>query len=157
MATTAQFEFYHGIVLSQIVRNPLINLKLIERSDSYGWGAHEVTDNALTHRIYVKWTSRIAKYRKGENVCSFTFSETDIDKLRSIDISRNLLICLVCSDKEICTLEWGDIDDLRLTLERTPANISVSWEPSTSLHVKCRGLELSRTIPRNRLKTFDWS
>lgn len=157
MATTAQFELYHGAVLSQIIRNPLINLKLIERNDSYGWGAYEVTDNSTTHRIYIKWTSQITNRRKGESVCNFTFNEIDIDKLRSIDISRNLLICLVCSDKEICTLEWGDIDDLRLTLERTPANISVSWGPNTSLHVKCRGLELSRTIPRNRLKTFDWS
>ena len=82
MATTAQFELYHGAVLSQIIRNPLINLKLIERNDSYGWGAYEVTDNSTTHRIYIKWTAQITNRRKGESVCNFTFNEIDIDKLR---------------------------------------------------------------------------
>jgi len=77
MSTTAQFELYHGIVLSQIVRNPKINLKLIERNDLYGWGAYEVMDNETTHRIYIKATSFIKDRRKGEKGCNFTFSETD--------------------------------------------------------------------------------
>jgi hypothetical protein len=32
----SQFELYHGAVLSQIIRNPRINVKLFERNDDHG-------------------------------------------------------------------------------------------------------------------------
>lgn len=38
------FELYHGAVLSQIVRNPEINLKLFERNSNDGWSIFKVTD-----------------------------------------------------------------------------------------------------------------
>lgn len=155
--STAQFELYHGIVLAQIIRSPKINLKLLERNNEYGWGTYEVIDNQTIHRVFIKFTSQVKKSRKGSSYCQFTFSVDDINKLRQIETDRNLLICLVCSDEEVCTLEWEDIDEARLLFEKVDTSISVSWTKNSSLHVKCRREEISRTVPRNRLKNFNWT
>jgi len=150
----AQFELYHGAVLSQIVGNPKINVKLFERNSDHGWGAYEVTDNATTYRVIIKSTSQIRKGRRGGCACAFTFSEADIERLRAIH--TNVLVCLVCSDEEICTLTIEDIDALRISMEKSACSVSVTWARDTGLHVKCRGIELGRVIPRNRLKNFEW-
>ena len=41
------FELYHGAVLSQIVRNPEINLKLFERNSNDGWSIYKITRSRL--------------------------------------------------------------------------------------------------------------
>lgn len=151
----AQFELYHGAVLSQIIGNPKVNVKLFERNSDHGWGAYEVSDNETTYRVVIKATAQVRKGRKGNCACVFTFSQADVDRLRKIEVDRHLLICLVCSDAEICTLEWGDIDRLGLLMDKSACSVSVSWAPNTGLHVKCRGVEL--VVPRNKLKNFEWA
>lgn len=152
-----KFELYHGVVLSQIIRSPRISVKLLEKNSNLEWSAYEITDNEITHKVFVKSTSNVRKGRKEKRYSSFTFSASDIIKLRQIESSKNLLVCLVCADNEVCTLGWEDIDNMRLLFEKTSTSIIVSWRENTSLHVKCRGEVLGYTIPRNRLKTFNWS
>ncbi|MDP3970913.1 MAG: hypothetical protein Q8P90_04385 [bacterium] len=155
--TISKFELYHGVVLSQIIRSPRINIKLLEKSDDFEWSAYEITDNQSTHKVFVKSTSNVRIGKKEVHYSSFTFSESDISKLREIETEKNLLICLVCADNEVCTLEWEDIDNTRLLFEKKSTSVIVSWNNNTRLHVKCRGKILEYTIPRNRLKTFNWS
>lgn len=149
-----QFELYHGAVLAEIVRNPKINLKLIERNTDHGWGAYEVIDNATIHRVFIKSTSQIRKGRKGSCACTFTFSESDIKKLRQIEADRNLLICLVCSDAEICTLEWADIDELRLLFETTVAGVGVYWNKNTSLQCNMQRSKVVTQYSEKQVKDF---
>ncbi|MEI7603974.1 MAG: hypothetical protein WCJ19_03070 [bacterium] len=153
---TPQFELYHGIVLAQIIRNPKINIKLLERNNEFGWGAYEVSDNLITYRVFVKSSSQIRKTRKAGFSSAFTFSESDILRLRSLDINKHLLICLVCADQEVCTLESEDIDNSRLLMEKTSTNIIVYWSSNSRLHIKCRSEKLKYTIPRNKLINFNW-
>ncbi len=153
----SKFELYHGAVLCQIIRSTLVNVKLLEKSDDFEWSAYEITDNHITHKIFVKSTSGVRIGRKGRHYSSFTFTESDIVKLREIQTDKNLLICLVCADQEVCTLEWHDIDLMRLLFDKEVASVIVSWNSNTRLHVKCRGTTLGYTIPRNRLKLYNWS
>lgn len=153
----SKFELFHGAVLSQIIRSPMISIKLLEKSADFEWGAYEISDNLITHKVFVKSCAKVRNGLKNKSYANFSFSEMDILKLRKIDTGKNLLVCLVCADKEICTLEWEDIDAGRLLFEKTSTNIVVSWTKGSSLRIKCRGKLLDTTIPRNRLKTFRWS
>ena len=153
----ANFEKYHGPVLAQIVRSPKINLKLLERREGYEWGVYEVIDNQAVHRIFVKYREQVRSGIKGKKSCTFIFPESDIKHLREIDSTKNLLICLVCGDQEICVLEWSEIDNSRLLLEKTAASVTVSWITGSSLHIRCRNKKLGSSIPRNRLKEYNWS
>jgi hypothetical protein len=51
----SDFEMYHGAVLTQIVRNPDVSLKLIERdSKKYAWGMYGVSSGKKDYVIFVK-------------------------------------------------------------------------------------------------------
>jgi len=150
----SKFELYHGAVLSQVVRNPGLNLKLFERTDEHGWGEYEVSDNHHTYRLFIKATSQVKKGRKSRCYSNFTFSVSDVERIRSI--SGNVLICLVCGDQEICTLEWEDMDTLQIMRNREVCNVTVSWSSGTELNVKSKFAELPYKVPRNKLKTYSW-
>lgn len=153
----SKFELYHGVVLCQMIRSPRISVKLLEKSNNFDWSAYEISDNQITHKVFVKSTSNVRIGRKNRHYASFTFSDSDITKLRQIETDKNLLICLVCANQEVCTLEWHDVDLMRLLFEKGVASVIVSWNNNTRLRVKCRGKLLNYTIPRNRLELYNWS
>lgn len=148
----SKFELYHGAVLSQMVRSKGISLKLFERNEQHGWGEYEVSDNHFSYRVIIKATATVKKTRKGFSA-NFTFSAEDINRIRSVG---SILVCLVCADQEICTLEMEDIQALGLLRKVASCNVIVSWEKGTALHVKSKLETLGYTIPRNRLKTYSW-
>lgn len=152
----SKFELYHGVVLCQIIRSPKVSVKLLEKSATFEWSAYEISDNQVTYKVFVKSTALVRVGRKNKHYSSFTFTESDIVKLRQIESDKNLLICLVCANQEVCTLEWQDIDLMRLLFEKQVTNVIVSWQKNTRLHVKCRGKLLNYTIPRNRLELYEW-
>lgn len=150
----SKFELYHGAVLSQVIRNPGLSLKLFERTEEHGWGEYEVSDNHHSYRLFIKSTSRVRVGRKDRHYSNFSFSVNDVERLRGV--SGNVLLCLVCADEEICTLEWEDITALQLVKNREACNVIVSWSSGTELHVKSKHAELNYKIPRNKLRTFSW-
>ena len=149
----SKFELYHGTVLSQIVRSKGISLKLFERHEQHGWGEYEVSDNHFSYRVMIKSTATVRKTRKGFSA-NFTFSAEDINRIRNTPGS--ILVCLVCADQEICTLEMEDVHALGLLRKVEASNVIVSWSKGSALHVKSKWEGLKHTIPRNRLKTFSW-
>jgi len=58
---TSKFELYHGAVLTQVVRNPGLSLKLFERTGEHGWGEYEVSDNHQVYRLFIKTTTQVTK------------------------------------------------------------------------------------------------
>jgi len=147
------FELFHGAVLSQIVRSKGISLKLFERHEQHGWGEYEVSDNHFSYRVMIKSTSSIRKTKKGF-ASNFTFSAEDIKRIRKTEGS--ILVCLVCGEQEICTLEMEDVHALGLLRKEEASNVIVSWSKGSALHVKSKWETLKHTIPRNRLKNFQW-
>ncbi|MCK4798737.1 MAG: hypothetical protein KAT05_15275 [Spirochaetes bacterium] len=149
----SKFELYHGTVLSQIVRSRGISLKLFERHEQHGWGEYEVSDNHFSYRVIIKSSATVRTTRKGF-AANFTFSAEDINRIRNVPGS--ILVCLVCADQEICTLEMEDVHALGLLRKAEACNVIVTWSKGTALHVKSKLEKLNYTIPRNRLKTFSW-
>lgn len=149
------FELYHGAVIIQILRNPGKSIKLFEKTPEYSWGEYEIADNLSNYKLFIKSTSNIIT-RKDNYRATFTFSDEDIKRLRDI-CETNVLICLVCEKHVICTLTWEEIDELGFLRCKEQCSISVSWSKGSSLCVKCKGVELSHKIARNRLEKFEWA
>jgi len=152
----SNIELYHGAVLTQIIRNPDISIKLFERNSEEGWGAYYVFDNLKQYLIYIKYTTNVSIGKKKKR-STFTFSPEDIVRIKRHLGEREIMVCLVCGAEEICLLDERDLDELELLDNHSSfVAVSVSWEKGTSLSVKSRGRELSHKVPRNRLKNFAW-
>jgi hypothetical protein len=152
----SKYELFHGAVLSQVIRNPVVNLKLFERSEKHGWGMYSVTDNAKTYLLYIKSTSKAKDGRNNIKYSNFTFSVTHIERLKEEPKTKNILLCLVCDSEEICLLDGEDLINLGLLEKNTSSTISVSWKKGSELNVKSGKRELSYKIKRSRLKNFAW-
>ena len=150
----SHFELYHGAVLSQVIRNPEITVKLFERSPDQGWAAYSVSDNAKDYLLYIKYTSRVTSGRR-KSRCNFTFSVDDINRLKEKE-NKEILVCLVCGDREICLLDKKDLDELEILKHNKTCGVSVSWTKGSGLTVKSGRKELSHKVARNRLKNFPW-
>jgi hypothetical protein len=79
----SRFEMYHGAVLTAIVRNPEISLKLIERdSEKHSWGMYNILSGRKDYVVLIKSTAKISDAkRKQEKYSNFTFSQEDIGRL----------------------------------------------------------------------------
>lgn len=153
----SRFEMYHGAVLTQIVRNPEISLKLIERdSAKHGWGMYSIASGSKDYVIFIKSTSKIYKAKRTqEDYSGFTFAVEHIDKLKQ-HLDKNLLVCLVCYDQNICLLTQSDIEELKLLDSKKSCRIAVYWKYGLELRVISPFTELSHRVARNRLKNYDW-
>lgn len=152
----SRFELYHGAVLSQIIRNERASIKLVEKEGDQDWSAYEVSDNKRDYAIYVKSTDKITKSRGGERRANFTFSSNDVKSILAHSKEKEIMICLVCSDQEICTLLQDDIKELSFNDEVDSHGVSVSWSKGSGLEVKSNKKSLPRKIPRARLKNYEW-
>lgn len=151
------YELYHGAVLTQVVRNPDVSLKLIERdNEKLGWGMYRIITDKNDCILFIKSTSR--KPNKGRNnieYSNFTFSPDDIVRLNS-NFDKDLLLCLVCCDNHICLLTKDDIIELKIPESKKTCGVTVSWTKGSSLTVKSKLAKLERKIARNALKNYEW-
>ncbi len=148
------FEMYHGIVLSQVVRNTKTSLKLIEKKEDQAWGAYKVMDNVNEYLLYVKYSSKDTNTEKRKRF-NFTFTPEDMKRIER-DRKDHVLVCLVCGREEVCVLTEKDLDELELWNIDKTRNVSVYWVKGSSLSVRSKGRDLPYKIPRNRLRNFEW-
>lgn len=151
------FEMYHGAVLTEVVRNPEISLKLIERdSEKHSWGMYSIASGRSDYVLFIKSTSKInfAK-RKEEYYSNFTFSLEHIGRFKKYS-NKVMLLCLVCYDQNICLLTKTDIDELKLLESKKACRISVYWNPGSGLRIASSLAKLSHKVARNKLKNYDW-
>lgn len=51
-----EFEFYHGAVITKILRKDMpVTLTLIETDTDKSWSAYKIADNAVDKVIYMKY------------------------------------------------------------------------------------------------------
>lgn len=153
----SRFEMYHGSVLTQIVRNPKISLKLIERdSAKHSWGMYSIASGSKDYVIFIKSTSNIDKAKRTqEDYSGFTFALEHIERLKK-HLDKSLLVCLVCHDQIICLLTKSDIEELKLLESKKSCRIAVYWKSGSELRIQSPFAELSHKVARNRLKNYDW-
>ncbi len=153
----SKFEMYHGAVLTQIVRNPEISLKLIERdSAKHSWGMYTISSGRKDYVILIKSTAKIDKAKRTKEYYSgFNFALEHINKLNK-HLDKMLLVCLVCHDQNICLLTKDDIQELKLLESKKSCRIAVYWKSGSELRVTSPFAELSHKVARNRLKNYNW-
>jgi len=94
------FEFYHGIVLTKIVRNdrPTV-LRLIETKPAEARSVYIVNDEVI---LYMKFSAnpRPLKLKRGSFVWSFVFGPShlqELQKLRQEKGEKNVYLVLICA------------------------------------------------------------
>ena len=145
-ATVHEFEMFHGIVLTKLVRRKLpVSLLMIETQAKEAWSEYKVNDQVI---LYVKHsTSPRSLKREGGIAWSFSFAADHIRRIRALSDGGNICIALVCGEKDlgklgsmqICLLEKHhlarllDLDSLR------PQAIRVRYLPGTGKNLRARG------------------
>ncbi len=150
----SKFKMYHGAVLTEVVRNPEMSLKLIERdSQRHSWGMYAIAAGKKDYILFCKSTAKIFVGRK--NYSNFTFSVDDIRRIKE-HFNQEILVCLVCHNQHICLLTKAEIEELKILDDNKSCRISVYWKQGTELTVKSTYAELSGKVARSRLKNFVW-
>ena len=93
---------------------------------------------------------------EGKNKYSnFTFSPEHIERIKKY-FNKEVLICLVCHDQQICLLTKREIQGLKILDKNKSCRLSVYWKEGTELTVKSTYTELGHKVARTRLKKFEW-
>lgn len=145
MADVREFELFHGIVLTKLVRNdrPTV-LRLIETNPREAWAAYTV-NNEVT--LYVKYRTgfRTLSHGEGGEAWTFVFSESDLAKIRGMAPETQVYVALVCGRREIRGGDCGMHVCLLAPDERRRL-IDMEASSQQTISVKCvRGKSLRAT------------
>jgi hypothetical protein len=144
--TVHEFEMFHGIVLTKLVRRKLpVSLLMIETQAKEAWSEYKVNDQVI---LYVKHsTSPRSLKREGGIAWNFSFATDHVKRIRALRDGGDICIALVCGDKDlgelgsmqICLLEKHQLAGLLdLDLSR-PQAIRVRYLPGTGKSLRVRG------------------
>jgi len=107
MADVKEFELFHGIVLTKLVRSDRpTSLRLIETDPSRAWAAYTVNDEVT---LYVKYRASSRSLSRGEGGRSWTFvfSTSELAKIRAMAPDTRVHLVLVCGQKQIQSGDCG--------------------------------------------------
>ena len=160
MADVREFELFHGIVLTKLVRNdrPTV-LRLIETNPREAWAAYTV-NNEVT--LYVKYRTGSHNLSRGEGGESWTFvfSPTELAKIRSMAPETEVYLALVCGKKQIGSGDCGmhvcllkpdqrrNLIDMKASTQQT---VSVKCIPGKSLRATGSTSREELIVQRNAL------
>jgi len=161
MSYIQEFEFYHGIVLTKLLRKKGLRLSLIEFDQNAGTALYNINDEFVQ-----------IKYRRldkgSDKVWQFTFSEAEGSRLNAlISAGMGVNLALVCglesTDPEsrknthICLLHKPDIIQTVDFSRRKGESIRVRAKEGGSLRVfgKLREKDNPLIVPRNRISSWE--
>ena len=152
------FELFHGVVLTRLVRSDKpLTLRMIETNDD-SWGVYKINDEI---ELFIKHSASPRKLSRGKGGWSwvFHFSFEHIKLLKEIQTSRPVYIALVCGRKdikrgrmEICFLEPDDFSQV-IDLDTLEAQ-SVTIRLSTGAR-NFRAFLDRKEIPLSSLNAID--
>ena len=142
MADVREFELFHGIVLTKLLRNEKpTTLRMIETNPQQAWAAYEINDEVT---LYVKYRSGPHTLSRGQGGQSWTFafSLSELEKIRALEDDKQVYLALVCAKKSITSGDCGmrtcllDPDKLHRAIDVTSGGqqtITVKCMPGHSL------------------------
>ena len=160
MADVKEFELFHGIVLTKLVRSDRpTSLRLIETDPARAWAAYTVNDEVT---LYVKYRAGSRSLSRGEGGRSWTFvfSPSELAKIRAMAPETRVHLALVCGQKKI---ESGDCgmhvcllspDQRRQLIDTNSTNqqtISVKCLPGKRLRVTGSASSKEHIVKRSAL------
>jgi hypothetical protein len=149
------FELYHGIALTKIVRNDRPTaLRLIETKPSESWSVYRVNDAV---NLYVKSSATPSPLKRKKNslVWTFVFGTSHLQELQKLRQEKDVYVALICARRkigsgpmEVCLIGPDDLVkciDIESSKQQT---IRVMYQPGMSL----RAYGPLNSTKRNRLK-----
>ncbi len=163
MAQVKEFELFHGIVLTKLLRTDGAALRLVETDAKQAWAAYRVNDEAI---VYIKYRLKNRETKRERKwVWSFAFSGAELAKIAELQTSKPVWVALVCGLRnidagslkkmQVCLLDAEQFDFCLSSAQgNAPQTIRVEYKPCTSLRAYGpRNSEENRKliVPRNRL------
>jgi len=161
MADVSDFELYHGIALTKLVRNDEpVTLRLIETDPRKAWAAYILNDEVA---MYAKYrTSPYALKRvEGGRVWNFQFGSDELTKIQKLKDRRSVYLTLICGRREIkgsdvsmhtCLVRPDEVSDLIEISSPDSQNIKVKYLPGKYFRVSGSKTDRDEVkIPRSRL------
>ena len=160
MADVKDFELFHGIVLTKLVRaDRPVTLRMIETNPSKAWAAYKINDAVI---IYAKYRTnpRRSTRHKGSYTWSFPFANDELRVLSQLQDDAQVYLTLICARQKIrgrnasmytCLIEPADIEELIDLSSTTSQCISVKYIPRCSFRVRGSMIPRELLIHRNDL------
>ena len=129
------FELYHGIVLTKIVRNDNpVSLRMIETNKDEAWSAYRINDTTF---LYIKYRTRPRKTKRPKGLSwVFIFGEDELQQIKNLKKHNPVYLALVCIDKapnSICLLEPTEIEQCIDLNVKGSQNITVLYQRNKNL------------------------
>ena len=136
-------NFYHGAALAKLVSSA--EFTVLSRDDSFGRGGYRVNQ---TIGLFIKYSTHNSSWQ-------FTFQAEHQHSLREMLrlFPNKTYIALVCGEKGICLLSYGDYATVINENFTTQESITVDRPPRGCFRVRGSQGELDHTIPENRYPT----
>jgi len=155
-----QFELFHGIVLTKLVRNPKqITLRMIETNVKAAWALYTINTDVL---LYVKSSKkpRRSKKNRGVRIWQFTFSPDDLAKLgKQNGATHAALVCGTdkVTDKcmQVCLIEPSELAEMIDIKAAQQQWIRVTYIPAKKLRVTGTISTADCLIKRSRLDEWN--
>ena len=155
-----QFELFHGIVLTKLVRNPKpITLRMIETNVTAAWALYTINGDVS---LLIKSSKRPKDKKKQEShTWQFTFTPDDLAKLRKL--KGAIHVALVCGDEtvttdwmQVCLIEANELNKMIDLGASTQQTIRVTYTPpQKKLRVKGTTSADDCLVNRSRLDKWD--
>lgn len=129
------FELFHGIVLTKLVRSDHpISLRMIETNKDQAWSAYRVNDASF---LYIKYRTRARKTKRPKGLAwVFIFSEDELEQISNLKKQHPIFLALVCVDKKpnsVCLLEPSEIERCINLDFKGSQNITVLYQRNKNL------------------------
>jgi len=160
MADVKEFELFHGIVLTKLLRSEKpTTLRMIETNPQQAWAAYDINDEVT---LYVKYRTGPHTLSRGQGGQSwaFAFSSSELEKIRSLEGERQVYLALVCGKKSItsgdcgmrtCLLEPDKLPRIIDVAAKGQQTITVKYLPGKSFRVSGSASTQPVIISRNAL------
>ena len=156
-----EFELFHGIVLTKLVRSDRpITLRMIETRPAEAWSAYTL-NNEVDLFIKHSTTPRTVARGGGGKSWTFVFGVEQLHQMALSTSKREVYVALVGGDREVktrdmqvCLLRPAELRNLIDLTSDSPQTLTVRYAPGKRLRLLKERKEKLR-IPKNRLDTWD--
>ncbi len=158
--TVHEFELFHGIALTKLVRSDHpITLRMIETNTSEAWSAYTL-DGQTT--LYIKHSTALKKSVRDKFITwPFSFSPNDIHKIAELSEQRSVHVALVCGNKtmqikemQICLIDPDQVKQLIDVGGSDAQSIRVKYIPGKSLRVTGSISAKELIVARNKFDSW---
>ena len=160
MADVHEFEAYHGIVLTKLLRSGRpTTLCMVETNPKQAWAAYKINDEVT---LYIKYRTGPHTLSRGKGGQSWTFvlSPSELGRIRALQGDGQIHLVLVCGKKAIsggdsgmrtCLLESSKLQTVIDLGSDSQQMITVKYQPGKSLRVTGSARAEPLIVSRNAL------